>query len=133
VPTWSSAAKTGVGASYEAYVDGQYKDGGPTGAVSRVWFSIANGVLTETMYGLIHEAQIKQMRFAVVTDAGLSVEGTDTTERTEYLDTDAHGRPLSPAYRVDHHRQGRLLRDREAHLSPTPISSRWSCGPPSGR
>jgi glucoamylase len=31
------------------------------------------------MYGLIHEAQIKQMRFAVVTDAGLSVEGTDTT------------------------------------------------------
>jgi glucoamylase len=99
-PTWSSAAKTGVGASYEAYLDGQYKDGGPTGAVSRVWFSIANGVLTETMYGLIHEAQIKQMRFAVVTDAGLSVEGTDTTERTEYLDTDAQGRPLSPAYRV---------------------------------
>jgi glucoamylase len=77
--TWVNAAKTGVGASYEAYVDGQYKDGGPTGAVSPVWFSIADGVLTETMYGLIHEAQIKQMRFAVVTDAGLSVEGTDTT------------------------------------------------------
>jgi len=98
--TWSSAAKTGVGASYEAYVDGQYRDGGPTGAVSRVWFSIADGVLTETMYGLIHEAQIKSLRFAVASDAGLSLEGTDTTEHTEYLDTDAHGRPLSPAYRV---------------------------------
>ncbi|WP_271144064.1 glucan 1,4-alpha-glucosidase [Brevundimonas sp. NIBR10] len=99
-PTWSSAAKQGAGASYEAYVDGQYRDGGSTGNVSRVWFSIADGILTETMYGLIHEAQIKQMRFAVMTETGLSVEGTDTTERTEYLDTDTQGRPLSPAYRV---------------------------------
>ncbi|MDP3403323.1 MAG: glucan 1,4-alpha-glucosidase [Brevundimonas sp.] len=100
VPTWVNAAKTGVGASYEAYVDGQYRDGGPTGAVSRVWFSIADGVLTETMYGLIHEAQIKQLRFAVQTPTGLAVEGTDTTARTEYLYTDAEGRPLSPAYRI---------------------------------
>src|SRR5690606_27359000 len=54
----------------------------------------------ETMYGLIHEAQIRQMRFALVTEDGLSVEGTDTNHRTEYLHTDANGRPLSPAYRV---------------------------------
>jgi glucoamylase len=98
--TWSSAAKTGVGASYEAYVDGQYRDGGPTGTVSRVWFSLADGVLTETMYGLIHEAQIKALRFAVVSGGRLGVEGTDTVSRTEYLHTDARGRPLSPAYRV---------------------------------
>ena len=32
-PTWVNAAKTGVGASYEAYVDGQYRDGGRTGDV----------------------------------------------------------------------------------------------------
>ncbi|WP_420479170.1 glucan 1,4-alpha-glucosidase [Brevundimonas sp. FT23028] len=100
VPTWVNAAKTGAGASYEAYVDGRYRDGGRTGTVSKVWFSLADGVLTETMYGLIHEAQIKQMRFAVVTSTGLSVEGTDTTSRTEYLHVDALGRPLSPAYRV---------------------------------
>lgn len=99
-PTWVNAAKTGAGASYEAYVDGQYRDGGSTSDVSRVWFSIADGILTETMYGLIHEAQIKQLRFAVVTEDGLSVEGTDTTSRTEYLHVDARGRPLSPAYRV---------------------------------
>jgi glucoamylase len=98
--TWSSAAKTGVGASYEAYVDGQYRDGGPTGAVSRVWFSIADGVLTETMYGLIHQAQIKSLRFVMEIQRGVSIEGTDTTTRTEYLDVDAAGRPLSPAYRV---------------------------------
>lgn len=98
--TWASAAKTGAGASYEAYVDGRYQDGGPTGAVSKVWFSIADGVLTETMYGLIHEAQIKSLRFAVVGANGLSLEGTNTTARSEYLHVDAAGRPLSPAYRI---------------------------------
>lgn len=98
--TWATAAKTGAGTAYEAYVDGRFADGGQTGAVSRVWFSLADGVLTETMYGLIHEAQIKQLRFAVQTDTGLSLEGTDTTSRTEYLHTDSAGRPLSPAYRV---------------------------------
>ena len=100
LPTWSSAAKTGAGSSYEAYVDGQYRDGGPTGAVSRVWYSIADGVLTETMYGLIHEAQIKALRFALVTPEGVSLEGDDTTARTEYIDTDDQGRPLAPAYKV---------------------------------
>ena len=83
-PVWSSAAKTGAGASYEAYVDCQYRDGGPTGAVSKVWYSIADGVLTETMYGLIHEAQIKALRFAGVTQDGLVVEGDDTTSRTDF-------------------------------------------------
>lgn len=99
-PTWVGAIKTGAGSSYEAYVDRRYGPGGSTGEVSRVWFSIADGVLTETMYGLIHEAQIKQMRFAVATPTGLAVEGTDTTHRTEYLHTDEQGRPLSPAYKV---------------------------------
>ncbi|AQR61164.1 glucan 1,4-alpha-glucosidase [Brevundimonas sp. LM2] len=118
-PTWSSAVKTGVGASYEAYVDGQYKDGGPTGEVSRVWFSIADGVLTETMYGLIHEAQIKTMRFAVMTETGLSVEGTDTTARTEYLHTDAQGRPLSPAYRITTtDKQGRYEIEKRIYTDP---------------
>ncbi|MGZ9098924.1 MAG: glucan 1,4-alpha-glucosidase [Brevundimonas sp.] len=118
-PTWVNAAKTGAGASYEAYVDGQYRDGGRTGDVSRVWFSLADGVLTETMYGLIHEAQIKQLRFAVVTDTGLSVEGTDTTSRTEYLHTDDQGRPLSPAYRVvTTDRQGRYEIEKRIYTDP---------------
>lgn len=118
-PTWVNAAKTGAGASYEAYVDGQYRDGGRTGDVSRVWFSLADGVLTETMYGLIHEAQIKQLRFAVVTETGLSVEGTDTTSRTEYLHTDEQGRPLSPAYRViTTDKQGRYEIEKRIYTDP---------------
>ncbi|OYW36060.1 MAG: glucan 1,4-alpha-glucosidase [Brevundimonas sp. 12-68-7] len=118
-PTWVNAAKTGAGSSYEAYVDGRYQDGGPTGAVSRVWFSIADGVLTETMYGLIHEAQIKQLRFAVATPTGLAVEGIDTTSRTEYLHTDSQGRPLSPAYRVTTaDRQGRFEIEKRIFTDP---------------
>mgnify|MGYP000272854484 CR=1 FL=1 len=117
--TWAYSAKTGVGASYEAYVDGAYKAGGKTGAVSKVWFSIADGVLTETMYGLIHEAQIKQMRIAVQTATGLAVEGADTTSKTEYLHVDAAGRPLSPAYKVTTtDKQGRFEIEKRIFTDP---------------
>ncbi|WP_419251766.1 glucan 1,4-alpha-glucosidase [Caulobacter sp. ErkDOM-YI] len=117
--TWAYAAKTGVGAAYEAYVDGAYKDGGRTGTVSKVWFSIADGVLTETMYGLIHEAQIKQLRFAVQTSTGLAVEGTDTVAKTEYLHVDAQGRPLSPAYKVTTtDKQGRFVIEKRIFTDP---------------
>ena len=117
--TWAYSAKTGVGASYEAYVDGAYRAGGKTGAVSKVWFSIADGVLTETMYGLIHEAQIKQMRVAVQTPSGLAVEGADTTAKTEYLHVDAAGRPLSPAYKITTtDRQGRFVIEKRIFTDP---------------
>ncbi|ATC32501.1 glucan 1,4-alpha-glucosidase [Caulobacter vibrioides] len=117
--TWAYSAKTGVGASYEAYVDGAYKAGGKTGAVSKVWFSIADGVLTETMYGLIHEAQIKQMRIAVETASGLAIEGADTTAKTEYLHVDAAGRPLSPAYKITTtDRQGRFVIEKRIFTDP---------------
>ena len=117
--TWAYAAKTGVGASYEAYTDGAYKDGGRTGTISKVWFSIADGVLTETMYGLIHEAQIKQMRFAVLTSTGLAVEGPDTVAKTEYLHVDAEGRPLSPAYRITTtDKQGRFVIEKAIFTDP---------------
>lgn len=117
--TWAYAAKTGVGAAYEAYVDGAYKDGGPSGPVSKVWFSIADGTLTETMYGLIHEAQIKQLRVAVKTATGLAVEGADTTSKTEYLHLDAAGRPLSPAYKVTTtDRQGRFQIEKRIFTDP---------------
>jgi glucoamylase len=117
--TWAYAAKTGVGASYEAYTDGAYKDGGRTGVISKVWFSIADGVLTETMYGLIHQAQIKQLRFAVQTATGLAVEGPDTIAKTEYLHLDAEGRPLSPAYRITTtDKQGRFVIEKAIFTDP---------------
>ena len=51
---WSYSGKTGIGTSYEKYTDDGYSDSGSTGTLSKVWFSVAQGVLTETMYGLIH-------------------------------------------------------------------------------
>ncbi len=87
--------------------------------MSKVWFSIADGVLTETMYGLIHEAQIKQLRFAVQTSTGLAVEGTDTVARTEYLHVDAQGRPLSPAYKITTtDKQGRFVIEKRIFTDP---------------
>ncbi len=99
-PTWAFSAKTGIGTSYEAYVNGQHSDEAATGAVSKVWFSIANGVLTETMWGMIHEAQLKDLKVVVRGEDFVDVEGADTRTQISYLHTDAQGRPLSLAYRI---------------------------------
>ncbi len=94
VSNWAPAAKTGIGTAYEPYRNGQ------AAGASKVWFSVADGMLTETMYGLIHEAQVRTVRMAVRTSAGLIVEGENTTSRTEYLYSDEMGRPLAPSYRL---------------------------------
>jgi glucoamylase len=86
------------------------------GAVSKVWFSIADGVLTETMYGLIHEAQIKQMRFAVQTATGLAVEGADTIVQDRISARRRRRPPAVAGLQDHHHRQAGPLRDREADL-----------------
>lgn len=94
-PVWSYAGKTGIGTSYETYSD--IKD---TLNVSKVWFSVANGIVTETIYGLIHEAQLKEMKFVVVGNGFVDYEDEDTESTIEYLYTDSVGRPLSLAYKI---------------------------------
>ena len=69
-PFWAYAGKTGIGTSFEQYQNGHYSDEAPTGKVSKVWFSIAKGMITETMFGLIHQAQIKEIKFRPGTDEG---------------------------------------------------------------
>lgn len=97
---WAYAGKTGIGTSYEQYTNGQYQDGGTTGKISKVWFSIAQGVLTETMFGLIHEAQLQRAEFYIKGDNFLDEESKDTISTIDYLDKDAQGRPLSLAYKI---------------------------------
>ena len=97
---WNYAGKTGIGTSYEQYLDKQYSDAAPTGSVSKVWFSIAQGIITETAYGLIHEAQIKDLQFLVTGNGFFDEEKKDTTSEIQYLYTDSAGRPLSLAYKV---------------------------------
>ncbi|WP_051330636.1 glucan 1,4-alpha-glucosidase [Niveispirillum irakense] len=117
--TWSFAGKTGIGTSYEAYVDGHYGDGAATGPVSRVWFSLAKGIVTETMHGLIHEAQLREVQVAVKGADFLHLEAADMDSHIDYLHKDAEGRPLSLAYRiVNRDRQGRY--EIEKHIFTDP-------------
>jgi glucoamylase len=97
---WTYAGKQGLGTSYEAYVDKQYRGGSATGPVSRVWFSIARGIVTETASGLIDSAQIRDLQFLITGDGFFDEEKVDTNSRVSYLHTDAAGRPLSLAYRI---------------------------------
>ncbi|PMG80424.1 glucan 1,4-alpha-glucosidase [Shewanella sp. 10N.286.51.B7] len=98
-PTWAFSGKTGIGTSYEPYVDGQYQSSAEN-PVSKVWFSLAQGILTETMYGMIHNAQLKEMQFIVTGEGFVDTEKEDTISTIEYLHQDEQGRPLSLAYKV---------------------------------
>lgn len=99
-PFWAYSGKTGIGTSYEAYVNGHYQQNDKTHDVSKVWFSIAEGLVTETMFGLIHEAQIRDMQFIVVGDNFTVTEKDDLDVSIDYLHKDAQGRPLSLAYKI---------------------------------
>lgn len=100
VGTWENAGKTGIGTAYAPYAASGTPSGAPS--ASRVWFSVGRGYITETMYGLIHEAQLQSVRLAVTTRDGLFVEGETPggTVTVDYLDKDRQGRPQSLAYRL---------------------------------
>jgi len=78
---WSSARKFGVGTSFEAYLDGAFSDEAETGPVSKVWFSLTQDRITEVMWGLIHQAQIREIDFSVYRADGtlIPVESRNVT------------------------------------------------------
>jgi glucoamylase len=94
------AGKKGIGTSYARYLNRTYSDGGATGTISKVWFSIAQGIVTETAWGEIHEGQIKDLRFLVTGTGFFDEEKVATDSTIEYLHTDGSGRPLSLAYKI---------------------------------
>lgn len=98
--TWSYAGKTGIGTAYEQYQDGRYADTASTGIVSKVWFSLAQGILTETMAGMIHEAQLRELQLVVQGQGFVDEEKTATNSQIDYLLKDDAGRPLALSYRV---------------------------------
>ncbi|HKO16236.1 MAG TPA: glycoside hydrolase family 15 protein [Gemmatimonadaceae bacterium] len=80
-PNWTTGAKDGVGTANNGR--------------SRVWFTIANGVLTETFFPRVDQANTRDLRFALTDGTGfISLEGSDTESRLEALDVGV------PAYRV---------------------------------
>ena len=97
---WSNSAKQGIGASYEAYDHLRYANTSKTGTVSKVWFSLAQGIVTETMYGRIDQAQIRELQLVITGPDYTAFEARDTISHVDYIDKDEAGRPLSPAYRL---------------------------------
>lgn len=70
-PTWSNAEKVGIGGSYEAYDEaGHFGEASPTAPISKVWFSLGKDRITEVMWGLIHEAQIREIKYVLVGPEG---------------------------------------------------------------
>jgi len=119
VGTWAYAGKTGIGTSYEAYTDGRYVEGGRSGHLSKLWFSIAQGHVTETMWGRIDQAQLQSLRVMIGVDGAAAVgpEALETT--TSYLDTDAAGRPRALAYRLfGKDRAGRFTVEQHVFTDP---------------
>ncbi|WP_106476869.1 glucan 1,4-alpha-glucosidase [Phytohalomonas tamaricis] len=121
-PFWSYSGKTGIGTSYEQYKNGHFSSDAATGAVSKVWFSLANGILTETMFGLIHEAQLRQLQLVIQGPDFVDVEQKDTESEISYLSVDDEGRPNSLAYRIiNRDKEGRY--EIEKHIFTDPDSN----------
>ena len=64
-PSWSSAKKVQVGTSYHDF---------KSSPKSLVWFSLANGVLTETYFPTIDNAQIKDSQILVLNKNGKLID-----------------------------------------------------------
>lgn len=79
-PKWSQGAKSGVGTS-------------ATGA-SRVWFTLASGIVTEVYYPTVDTANTRDLQFLVTGPGFFDEESRDTSHAVEYLDPD------SLAYRI---------------------------------
>ncbi|HEV2912494.1 MAG TPA: glucan 1,4-alpha-glucosidase [Pyrinomonadaceae bacterium] len=71
---WASAGKDGVGTSNTLE--------------SKVWFTLAEGALTEVYYPTVDTANVQRLEFVVASGDGkrVEVEGEDTTHRIEILD-----------------------------------------------
>ena len=95
-PTWSNAEKIGIGTSYEAYdADGQFSANSSTAPISRVWFSVGDDRITEVMWGLIHEAQIREIRYILVgPDGVMAPERVSAAPMQRELDGIAQPVPL---------------------------------------
>ncbi len=131
-PTWSNAQKLAIGSSYEAYdANGQFSDASSTAPISKVWFSVGQDRITEVMWGLIHEAQIREIQILLAGPDGI----LEPDENTILIA--GNGQPNAPiptlvqAYpQIDRTVQFRTLTDpdRDALL----VSVNWSDPLPEG-
>jgi glucoamylase len=82
---WSNAQKQGIGTSYEQYVNHTYQEKSPTHTVSKVWFSLSQGIVTETAFGQIDQAQLKDLQFLITGNGFVDEERVATDSTVDYL------------------------------------------------
>src|SRR5712691_3113308 len=70
---WPSAAKNGLGTSNTL--------------ASKVWFTLADGVLTEVFYPRLDVPNVQTLQFIAVSPAGVESEGADTIHNLQVLDS----------------------------------------------
>jgi glucoamylase len=70
---WPSAAKNGFGTANTL--------------TSKVWFTLAEGVLTEVFYPRLDVPNVQTLQFIVVSPAGVEREGADTIHNLQVLDS----------------------------------------------
>src|SRR3989338_7634927 len=94
-PRWASAQKMGVGTSYEAYdLDGKYSPLSRTAPLSRVWFTLAEGILTETYFPTIDTAQTQTTQLLVTDGKTFLEEEKNGIHTIEWMS------PKAPIFRI---------------------------------
>lgn len=99
-PRWTRSAKDAVGTAYSA--------------ASEVWFTLAQGTLTEVYYPRLDEPQVRDLQFLVGDGTTFfSGERRDCTSRTELLSANGLGFRI-----VTEDRQGRFRWEKEIVTDP---------------
>ena len=113
--TWSTAIKQAVGTSYESYdSDTGYSSRSATAPISRVWFTAAQGVLTETFWPTVDTPQVKDSQFLITTADGQFIEERkDLRTQVEWIQVGV------PAYRITNtDPQGRFVIEKTIFTDP---------------
>ena len=99
-PTWSSSSKTGVGTALNRG--------------SRVWFTLAEGIITEVFFPQLDTAAVRDFQFMVADGHGFfSDQRRDTSCEVQMI------QPGIPAYKmVNHCKQGRYTLEQEIVADP---------------
>src|SRR5215207_4118692 len=72
---WPTAAKNGFGTS--------------TSLTSKVWFTLANGVMTEVFYPTLDVPNVQTLQLLIMSDGKIETEIEDTTHRLELPNQDS--------------------------------------------
>jgi glucoamylase len=113
--SWSSGIKQGVGTAFEAYDRfNEYSAQSQTAPISKVWFTAAQGVMTEVFWPTVDTAQVKDSQFLVTDGTSFFFEERkDSQTSVTWVETGI------PAFKiVNRDRQNRFQIERTIFTDP---------------